>query len=286
VRAIVQDESFWEATSRLEKAGEHLMSEKAGLDLGIRQKLGLRNPHDLSSGKALKEYGCRCCSNPECAVQESELIKNKKKLLICSRCVKHKAKEPARYCSKECQTKHWKVHLPICGSKTSTPPEFDGTWVDAWRASRDGSLHFGTLELITWDGVDEGGSLLGFGGVFREEADDLRKTFEEKFKKNLAKFCKKRSGAFRWTCCGCDVAMGMSGCDHHGDPRAHTPCACDYCLAGQPLSDKIWGVKIRSQPAKGLSGLQRGPDPKSVCEAGMQNWEMRKRFMAMAGGEL
>ena len=167
------------------------------------------------------------------------------------------------------------------------PPEFDGTWVDNWRGCGDGTYHFGTLDLISWDGVDRDGKtewLLGFGGVLREEGEEMRDLFVNKYHSNCVKFCKFRPDAFRWTCCGVSVGGGVSGCDHHGNPSAHAPCRCDFCLAGKPLNDDIWRETMSSQAAQGLqSTLLRGPDPKSLCESGLKNLELRSEYYRMMG---
>jgi hypothetical protein len=188
----------------------------------------------------------------------------------------------------ECQKQHWRAvsmpHKAVCGPKAPVPPEFDGSWHDKWRGASDGSRHFGRLELITWDGESEDGDLLGFGGVFAEEADELRARFTEECGGSESRFVKVWSNGFRWTCCGVEIGLGLHGCDHHGDPRAFTSCGCDFCLAGQPLSESIWRKKLRSQAARGLPGLCRGPDPRSVSDAGRENWRLRQQHYAILGG--
>ena len=78
----------------------------------------------------------------------------------------------------------------------------------------------------------------------------------------------------------------MSGCDHHGGAGSFTPCRCDFCLGGRPLTARIWGEKVRSQAAQGLqSTLSRGPDPRSVCESGLKNWELRSKYYQLLGEE-
>jgi hypothetical protein len=42
-------------------------------------------------------------------------------------------------------------------------------------------IHNGKLELITWNGKEDDEEL-GWGAVFLEEADDLKKKFVEKYK--------------------------------------------------------------------------------------------------------
>lgn len=46
----------------------------------------------------------------------------------------------------------------------------------------DGSSHFGDLELITWEGVDEDGDHIGWGNVYAEESAELKRQYEEDFK--------------------------------------------------------------------------------------------------------
>jgi hypothetical protein len=75
------------------------------------------------------------------------------------------------------------------------------TWYDKYRRCQDGNNHDGKLELITWEGKSEGDDI-GWGNVFKDEADDLKKKFEEEFGGDEEKFYKYRSQAFRWTCCG------------------------------------------------------------------------------------
>ncbi|KAF5389743.1 hypothetical protein D9757_005996 [Collybiopsis confluens] len=172
-----------------------------------------------------------------------------KKLKQCSRC-----KGPL-YCDTDCQKKDWARHKPEC-TKTSL-------WYDGYRACRDGNVHAGKLELITWNWhgreefMDEEYDL-GWGAVFLEEADDLKERFEEEFKGDLKKFFNYRPNAFRWTCCGVDGSQTF-GCDHHGIGGSK-PCTCDFCRMGKPLPDSIFNK--RSQSQMGLD-LSRGPDPRS-----------------------
>ena len=82
------------------------------------------------------------------------------------------------------------------------------------------------------------------------------------------------------------VCIGHNGCDHHGDARAREPCSCDFCLAGRTLPDRIWQKKLRSQPAAGLrAALCRGPDPRSLCAAGLRNWELRVECLGAQAAE-
>ena len=237
----------------------------------------------FSSGAALKHYQLRECANVACTKSEDKCGT----LRSCAKCVESKSPSAARYCSRECQVAHGPSHRAICGKAAAVPPEFDGTWVDKWRGCGDGTYHFGTLDLISWDGVDrldESEWATGFGGALLEEGDEMRDLFVNKYHSNCPKFCKFRPKAFRWTCCGVSVAVGVSGCDHHGNPSAHTPCRCDFCLAGKPLNDGIWWRKLHSQAAQGLqSTLLRGPDPKSLCESGLRNWELRSEYYRLMG---
>ena len=143
----------------------------------------------LSTGAALKHFQMRACSNIACGKREDKGAT----LLSCAQCVKAKAVEAALYCCRDCQVAHWPSHKITCGKASTPPPEFDGTWVDKWRGCSDGAYHYGTLELITWPGTDgERDAVLGFGGVYLEEADELKGLFEGKYKGSLSKFCKVR----------------------------------------------------------------------------------------------
>lgn len=225
----------------------------------------------ISSGKALKHWQSRACAC--CGKKESDA-----KLRKCAKCAKHKVTEPIRYCGVECQTKHWSKHKLLCGRSTA-PQENSGTWHDDWRSCTDGSRHFGELELITWDGATEDEMPLGFAGTYIHESAEMRVKFEEKYKGKESRFAKECTSGYRWTCCGVDIATGLHGCDHHGDPRAQHNCGCDFCLAGRTLSDDLWRKKLRSQPAHGLGeSLRRGPDARSLSEAGLRNWQMRETF--------
>ena len=159
-----------------------------------------------------------------------------------------------------------------------------GDWAAKYRRTRDGSLHFGDLELITWDAIDGDGEELGWGGILANESEDLKKKFV-RYGGNLAdppstpramkKLLKYWGNAFRWTCCGVSVAEGLHGCDHHGHPDARKPCGCDFCRGGEALPESIWRKKLSSQAAKGLK-LHRGPDPRSLSEMGKINLVMRR----------
>jgi hypothetical protein len=93
------------------------------------------------------------------------------------------------------------------------------------RTTDDGSLHFGELELITWEG-EEDGEKLGWGRVFINEAEDLKRKYYEEFKKDDVKMYEDWPQGYRWTCCGMQGDMNY-GCDHHG--TGPKPCSCDFC---------------------------------------------------------
>jgi hypothetical protein len=62
-------------------------------------------------GSVLTALPVSCtCNNPTCGnlSETSELKLVKGSSHACSAC------RTARYCSKECQTKHWKQHKPVC----------------------------------------------------------------------------------------------------------------------------------------------------------------------------
>lgn len=158
----------------------------------------------------------------------------------------------------------------------------EAAWYDGWRRCKDNSRHFGRLELITWDGTSENGNgePLGFAGVLASESAEMRNRFVGKCKGEESSFVNEWENGFRWTCCGVDIGTGRHGCgDHHGDSRAEHACGCDFCRAGHPLSDELWRVKLRGQPANGLEeSLRRGPDARSLSQAGLLNWQMRETF--------
>lgn len=73
-------------------------------------------------------------------------------------------------------------------------------WYDAHRACQDGGTHFGKLELMTWDGDDDG-LKLGWGGVIKEEEAEHKRKFLAEYGGDQEKFFDYWPGAFRWTCC-------------------------------------------------------------------------------------
>ncbi|KAL0960541.1 hypothetical protein HGRIS_005579 [Hohenbuehelia grisea] len=107
---------------------------------------------------------------------------------------------------------------------------------------------------MTWGDPKEG---TGWACVFLEEVDDLKRTFNEEYDGDEAKFFEYWPQGFRWTCCGMTGDMSY-GCDHHG--RGKKPCTCDFCKMGKPLPDRIYFEQCASR--KGLD-LARGPDPRS-----------------------
>ncbi|KZT67286.1 hypothetical protein DAEQUDRAFT_729327 [Daedalea quercina L-15889] len=166
----------------------------------------------------------------------------------CSRC------RSALYCDAECQKKDWQYHKELCSDSDR--------WYDKYRGCRDGSMHEGKLEMITWEWTDpDYGCKMGFGNTFLEEADGVKHMFEVECKGKKSGFLKKRPQAFRWTCCGTDAGMNY-GCDHHGS--GSKPCTCDFCHMGKPLPDSIYNKQ--SGPRIGLN-LRRGPDPRSYNPA-------------------
>ncbi|KAI0314127.1 hypothetical protein OF83DRAFT_1138190 [Amylostereum chailletii] len=159
------------------------------------------------------------------------------------------------YCGKSCQTAHWPTHKQECKRLRSK-----GAWYDRHRKCKDGSLHEGALELITWDCPKEG---TGWGRCFLDEADDLKRKFEGKFGGSEEKFFAYWPQGFRWTCCGMGGDMRW-GCDHHGTGKK--PCTCDFCRMGKPLPDRIYYEQ--SPERMGLT-LPRGPDPRSGSNPAM-----------------
>ena len=68
----VNDPAFWAGLKQLAESIAPLAAQGAEIS---RQ---LQSSYDLSSGAALKEYGLRLCSNPECRMKEIDLPKSKK----------------------------------------------------------------------------------------------------------------------------------------------------------------------------------------------------------------
>lgn len=216
-----------------------------------------------SMSAMLKHFAARECSNPSCRIEEDQIdSRNGETLKNCGRCRANNESAPAVYCSQACQRAHWPTHKKEC--KEGQARHSVLSWQDRFRLCRDKNRHFGTLELITWDGVhpDLDDMALGWGGVFRDEAAQLREKFEKEYARDEARFCEYRPEAFRWTCCGMSAAEGIHGCDHHGHPDAPFACTCDFCRGGEPLPQNIYDEIVRSQPAQGLQ-LRRGPGARS-----------------------
>jgi hypothetical protein len=122
----------------------------------------------------------------------------------------------------------------------------------------DGGKHEGRLELITWESPEDEEMKTGWGNCCIEESADLKAQFENKYKGDEAKFYKYWPQGFRWTCCG-SAGDNDQGCDHHG--TGSTPCTCDFCQMGKPLTDKIFNKQTTEK--FGLT-LSRGPDTRSL----------------------
>ncbi|KDR69935.1 hypothetical protein GALMADRAFT_255247 [Galerina marginata CBS 339.88] len=190
--------------------------------------------------------GCSVCKKPD---------NGEVKIQRCSRC------HSRFYCGRECQTADWPTHKAACGKTMQ--------WYDRFRKCKDGSRHEGRLELITWPNAKEG---TGWGQCFADEADDLRRKFEEEYDGDEGKFFKYWPQGFRWTCCGTDSGMKW-GCDHHGS--GSKPCTCDFCRMGKPLPDSVFNDD--SATRHGLN-LRRGPDPRSF-NAGLATVAAASRTM-------
>jgi hypothetical protein len=134
----------------------------------------------------------------------------------CAKCVKYNNPDPAFYCSRECQKADWvnghkgqckKVPPEVVAARARSPDGKD--WCQDWRKGDDGSLHFGDLELITWDGTDPDLEMeLGWGGSLKEETDDLKRKFEGEMGGDKLKLLEYNDDSFRWTCCGFTAAQG------------------------------------------------------------------------------
>ncbi|KDR77626.1 hypothetical protein GALMADRAFT_66014 [Galerina marginata CBS 339.88] len=182
------------------------------------------------------------------------------KIKRCSRC------HDRFYCGKTCQQSDWKAHKPNCVTRE--------IWYDKYRKCKDGTVHYGKLQLITWGG-ERDGHTLGWGASFENDSEALQKILEEGFKGDLQRFHAWRPQAFRWTCCGTSASMDY-GCDHHG--AGPMPCTCDFCRMGKSIPDKFYYERL---PSKVGLHLPRGPDPRSYsaafaaqAAAGRKKWNM------------
>ncbi|KAF8066747.1 hypothetical protein FPV67DRAFT_1626779 [Lyophyllum atratum] len=184
-----------------------------------------------------------------CAVCKKGPDELKAELQQCSLC------KSRYYCGRECQTSDWKTHKVTCQrSGGGSGSGSQGKWYDKYRKCSDGNKHEGEMELITWNCPKDG---TGWGAVFLEESDDMKRKFETEMGGDLEKLYRYHDSAFRWTCCGTSAGMDY-GCDHHGS--GSFPCSCDFCRMGKPLTERIY--KEQSAERMGLN-LRRGPDPRS-----------------------
>jgi len=90
--------------------------------------------------------------------------------MVCGGC-KGCSLSPAYYCSQEHQKIHWKVHKLVCpkGDKMNLNTD---NWHLKYAQTKSGDIHFGKLELVTWD-FEEDGEKLTWGGQLKEEVHYL-----------------------------------------------------------------------------------------------------------------
>jgi hypothetical protein len=122
----------------------------------------------MSSLAALESYHMLKCRRCDLGQDYGE-----RKLFSCAKCIKYKNPDPGVYCSRECHKADWeeghkgkckKVPPEVVAARARSPDGVD--WCQDWRKCEDGSLHFGDLELIDWDGEDDDGEHeLGWGGA-------------------------------------------------------------------------------------------------------------------------
>jgi len=67
-------------------------------------------------------------------------------------------------------------------------------------ASGGSAFHKGELQLVEWEFEEQDGAKLGWGAVYLDEVEDLKKSFEDDYKKDYKLFFEYWPGAFRWTC--------------------------------------------------------------------------------------
>ncbi len=147
-------------------------------------------------------------------------------------------------------------------------------WFDKHRKCDDGSFHFGELELITWEGVNQG-ETLGWGCCVLEECEELKETFMKEYNEDHEKFFKYWPQGYRWTCCAISGDMPY-GCDHHGTgPKA---CTCDFCHMGKPLPNKLINPKLQNRIGLKLS---QGPDPRSFNPVSANIDAMMRNMLGM-----
>ncbi|XXH03350.1 hypothetical protein Hte_009748 [Hypoxylon texense] len=178
--------------------------------------------------------------------------------------IKHCGGCKSRYfCGTSCQRKDWPSHKEECLTKSAEAAAAEGKkWYDRYRKCKDGTQHFGELELITWGGRDPlFGEETGWGNCLLSESADLKRKYKGEFKSDDAQMYRYWPQGFRWTCCGLCGDQRL-GCDHHG--TGPDPCQCDFCHMGKALPDSIF--KKDKVERRGLK-LSRGPDKRSFDPA-------------------
>ena len=119
---------------------------------------------------AKRGYYERECSHIHCNKTETGNLQLKR----CSGCAKAGDPNPVRYCSVEHQKADWTArHKNECGKIAEVAKKLERDFSWKWRATKDGSYHFGECELITWSGKSQDGDKLGKRAVYQPQTSTL-----------------------------------------------------------------------------------------------------------------